>query len=76
MILPFLMGNQDYKYNFHLTVVNKSYLEKLLATVGFRESRAWQPGSDNLTSFDDFSAFKYQFNARLYAISLNLEAVK
>lgn len=75
-ILDVLMGRQDYKYNFHMTAFNKSSLERLLRDVGFRETRVWQPGSSELTTFNDFSDHKILVNKKYYPISLNIEAIK
>ena len=75
-ILDVLMGGQDYKYNFHLTMFNKLSLERLLKQVGFKETREWLPGSCELTTFEDFSTYKVQVGQKLIPISLNIEAVK
>ena len=66
-IMGALMGGQDYKYNFHMIIFNQSSLELLLKKTGFKEVKKWQPGSCEMTTFNDFS------NAK---ISLNIEAVK
>lgn len=76
VILPQLMGGQDNKYNFHLTSLNRVNLSRLLQCVGFSEIRAWQPGSDDLTTFDDFSIYKKEIAGKLHEISLNIEAIK
>lgn len=75
-IIDVLMGRQDYKYNFHMAAFNKSSLERILRDVEFRETRVWQPGSCELTTFNDFSSHKILVNQKPYAISLNIEAVK
>lgn len=75
-IISPLMGGQDYKFNFHMTVFNKSNLENFLKSTGFRQIREWQPGSSDLTTFNDYSSFKLQVNGKDYPVSLNLEAVK
>ena len=66
-IIDPLMGGQDYKYDFHMIVFNQSSLELLLKKMGFKEVKKWQPGSCEMTTFNDYSNEK---------ISLNLEAVK
>ena len=76
VILPQLMGGQNNKYNFHYTALNKVNLERLLRAVGFSEVREWQPGMDDLTTFDDFSIYKKEIQGKFYAISLNIEAIK
>ncbi len=75
-ILEVLMGKQNYKYNFHMTAFNKSSLTRLLKNAGFREVQEWQPGSCELTTFQDFSNHKIPANQNYYPISLNLEAIK
>lgn len=76
VILPQLMGGQNNQYNFHLTALNKVNLSKLLLVAGFSEVREWQPGTDDLTTFNDFSIYKKEIAGKYYRISLNIEAVK
>ena len=76
MILPQLMGGQNNKYNYHLTALNEVNLSKALQSVGFAEIREWQPGSGDLTTFDDFSTYKKEIAGKMYEISLNIEAIK
>ncbi|MBD2179007.1 methyltransferase domain-containing protein [Pseudanabaena sp. FACHB-1998] len=71
-----LMGGQDYKYNFHMTIFNHSSLTELLLKAGFSQVRAWTPGSEELTTFDDYSVCKILVNGKYYPVSLNLEAIK
>ena len=71
-----LMGGQDYKFNFHMTVFNRLSLEILLKNIGFKLIQKWQPGSCELTTFDDFSVYKILINGKYYPVSLNIEAVK
>lgn len=75
IILP-LMGGQYNKFDFHMTIFNRSSLERLLKSVGFKDVKEWQPGSCNLATFDDWSARKALVNGKYYPISLNLEALK
>ena len=75
-IIQPLMGGQNYKYNFHMTVFNQSSLEKILIQTGFKQVTEWQPGSSELTTFDDWSGRKIVINGKSYPISLNLEASK
>jgi SAM-dependent methyltransferase len=76
VILPQLMGGQNNKYNLHLTALNKVNLSKLFLAAGFAEFREWQPGTDDLTTFNDFSIYKKEIAGKFYEISLNIEAVK
>lgn len=71
-----LMGGQNYKYNFHMAIFNQSSLTKLLVKVGFKQVTEWEPGTDTLTTFDDFSDRKILVNGKYYPVSLNLEAIK
>lgn len=75
-IIEQLMGGQDHKYNYHLTVFNQLSLKNLLKDIGFKNVRKWQPGSDEYTTFNDFSTYEIIFNGFSYPISLNLEAEK
>jgi predicted SAM-dependent methyltransferase len=75
-IADILLGGQDYKYNYHFSVFNKSFLSNLLSKIGFAEIKVWQPDSDEYTIFDDYSRFSYDLQGSLYPVSLNLEAVK
>lgn len=75
-IIGALMGGQDYKYNFHMTVFNKENLSTLLKNAGFRKVEEWQPGSCELTKFDDYSIYEFKLNERKYPVSLNLQAIK
>jgi len=76
VILPQLMGGQNNKYNFHLTALNRVNLSRELQAVGFAEIKEWQPGTGDLTTFDDFSIYKKEIAGKLYEISLNIEAIK
>ena len=75
-ILTGLMGGQDYKYNFHMVVFNKSSLNSLLEEFDFKEVSEWHPGSCELTTFDDHSICEFKVNKKKYPVSLNLQAVK
>ena len=75
-ILPQVMGGQENQYNFHLTILNRVNLSRLLYSAGFSNIRDWVPGQDDLTTFKDFSIYKKVVNDKNYEISLNLEAVK
>jgi predicted SAM-dependent methyltransferase len=75
-ILGIVMGNQNYKFNFHMTIFNRSSLQDLLKTTGFKHVQEWQPSSCELTTFDDYSNYTASINSRDYPVSLNVEAVK
>jgi predicted SAM-dependent methyltransferase len=75
-IIGILMGAQNYKFNFHMTVFNRSSLENLLRATGFKQIQEWQPGCCEFTSFDDCSAWQLIINGKHYPVSLNIEAVK
>lgn len=75
-IMNFLMGGQDYKFNFHKAIFNGSSLSHLLKNAGFNQITKWNPGSSELTTFDDYSSYKIFKNDKFYQISLNLEANK
>ncbi|MEP0869894.1 methyltransferase domain-containing protein [Trichocoleus desertorum AS-A10] len=71
-----LMGYQSNKLDVHMSMFNKSNLTSLLKEAGFAQVEEWQPGSDQLTTFDDWSSRGIVVNSRSYQISLNLQAVK
>jgi len=76
VILPSLMGGQDYKQNFHYSVFNKKYLTSLLLECGFTEVRDWDPKKVDNHTFEDWTSSIYEVNGKVYHISLNLEAIK
>lgn len=76
VILPQLMGGQDNTYNFHYTALNIVNLSRLLRSAGFARIELWHPGSDDLTTLDDFSTYKKEVAGQLYEVSLNIEAIK
>lgn len=75
-IMEPLMGGQDYEHNFHFAVFNKPNLTRRLMIAGFRDVREWKPGTNDLTTFDDWSARKMEVKGQPFDVSLNLEAVK
>ncbi len=75
-ILGPLMGGQDYRYNFHQCHFTKDLLTYMLLANGFRLVRDWNPGQDEFTTTDDWSARPFVVEDRSYQVSLNLEAVK
>lgn len=76
IIVDMLMGGQNSKFNYHLTVLNKTNLTLALEKVGFYEIFEWLPNNDELTTFNDFSTYKRVINGYEYEISLNLQATK
>lgn len=75
IIMP-LMGEQDYQYNYHMTVFNYRYLEKFLLKAGFQSVQKWEPYTSKETSLSDWSSRKIKINQKEYYVSLNIEAVK
>jgi predicted SAM-dependent methyltransferase len=73
-ITGFLMGGQQNEFDFHQVVFNRRSLAGLLEQAGFREVRDWTPGSDALTTFDDWSGRRAEVGGKLHLLSLNLEA--
>jgi predicted SAM-dependent methyltransferase len=71
-----IMGGQNYKFNFHMAIFNRSSLEGMLRSTGFKEIQLWQPGSSELNTFNDWSNYKVLINGKHYPLSLNIEAVK
>ena len=70
------MGSQDDAFNFHKSSFNQAYLTSLFEEAGFRSVRPWHPGSDEFTTFKDWSNQQVKVNGKSYPISLNLEAEK
>jgi SAM-dependent methyltransferase len=75
-IQGFVMGGQDYKFNFHQVLFNRASLEHVLLTTGFTKVQPWQPGSCKIMTFNDHSNFEITVNDKSYPVSLNLEAIK
>jgi predicted SAM-dependent methyltransferase len=75
-VLESILGGQNYKFNFHKALFNRSSLEDLLINIGFKQVQAWKAGCCEFTTFDDWSDFKVLINGKYYPISLNLEAIK
>lgn len=75
-IVEQIMGGQDSPYNFHYVLFNKKNLASYLIQAGFTDIHEWVPGSNDLTTFSDFSVYQKHTNGNKYEISLNLEARK
>jgi predicted SAM-dependent methyltransferase len=69
-----LMGGQNYPANFHKAVFNRAHLTRLFESAGYVNIRPWTPGSDVMTTFDDWSGRSVKVQDRAFPISLNLEA--
>lgn len=75
-IVEQIMGGQDNRYNFHYVLFNKKNLKNYLAQVGCIDIQEWVPGSNDLTTFADFSMYQKDVQGKKYDISLNIEARK
>jgi predicted SAM-dependent methyltransferase len=73
-ITHFLMGGQRDAFDFHQVVFNRRSLTSLLEQAGLHDVREWIPGSDSLTTFDDWSRRPAELGTRKHVLSLNLEA--
>lgn len=71
-----LMGGQDYEYNFHKAVFNKSFLSGLLASKGFIEITEWDTVEDFGVDLGDWSSGKIKTSKGKMDVSLNLKAKK
>lgn len=71
-----LMGGQDYKENFHYSVFNYDSLADILSKNDFIEIKEWKHGSDEYSSFPDWSGGIIEVRGQKYPISLNIEAIK
>lgn len=75
-IVEQVMGGQDNRYNYHYVLFNKFNLTQQLVKAGCTGVQEWVSGSDDLTTFSDFSTYQKEINGKKYEISLNLEARK
>lgn len=75
IVCPLLGSHANY-YDFHKAIFNEKSLVKLFMEAGFSEVRKWVPGSDALTTFDDWSSRQIYVNEKHYPVSLNMEGVK
>lgn len=71
-----LMGGQDYEYNFHKGVFNKTLLSNLLIFCGFDGVQAWSTLEDFGIDLDDWSNKSFETPAGDIPVSLNIKAVK
>jgi predicted SAM-dependent methyltransferase len=76
VVIEQLMGGQNNRYNFHYTALSEVNLTRALLAAGFSSVRPWQPGTNPLTTFADFSVYQKEVDGRGHEISLNIEAVK
>jgi len=73
LVLPPLMGAQDYEHGFHRGAFNEKYLTTLFTNAGFRKVNRWDPHTAENYEFNDWA--KKLVHGK-YPISLNLEAQK
>ena len=71
-----LMGGQKDRFDFHQAIFTRRSLTTLLERAGLRDVRQWVPGSDELTTFRDWSGRDIEVNGVMHPVSLNLEAVR
>jgi SAM-dependent methyltransferase len=76
VIAPPLMGGQDYRYNFHYSVFNATFLAELLQRGGFAEVRPWDPATASFHGFKDWASGTVPWSGGEHPISLNLEGEK
>ena len=76
VIAPALMGGQNYAFNFHYAVFNKTHLADLLEKSGFHKIMAWDPDHCKHHDFEDWASKNIYLGERPFPISLNLEARK
>lgn len=73
---PYLLGGQDYEYNYHLSLFNKAALIKRLEKIGFTSIYPWTWGSDPDHSVPGFCNLVVKIKDEEFFVSLNIEAVK
>ena len=71
-----MLGGQNYEFNFHYSAYNRAWLEKLFADAGLVNIREWTPGTDDLTTFNDWSGKSCTVFGKKFPISLNIEGQK
>lgn len=71
-----LMGGQEYEYNFHKTVFNKSLLSDLLISCGFCHIQSWNTQDDFGIDLNDWSNKGFATPRGNILVSLNLKAMK
>lgn len=76
LILPALMGGQNYAFNFHYSAFNEASLTDILHKAGFDDVRKWDPDNCEYHDFEDWASRKIQHGEIRFPISLNLEAIK
>jgi len=75
-IAPPLMGGQLNALDFHYSLFNRMYLQKLLIDAGFHQVREWDPLNCAHHNFRDWADFRWSIVGEKIPISLNLEGVK
>ena len=77
-ILGPLFGRQDYTYNYHYMVFNRTMLSYCLTSAGFREPRLYDWRATEHADVDDYSQAYWPHMAKddpdAILISLNMEA--
>jgi hypothetical protein len=71
-----LMGGQINALDFHYSVFNRGYLQRLLISAGFKQVRDWDPLTCDHHKFNDWANFSRIIGNQQIPISLNLEAFK
>ncbi len=71
-----LMGGQDYVYNFHKAVFNRSLLSNLLISSGFNSVQTWNTLEDFGVDLGDWSSKGFDTPSGNIPVSLNIKAIK
>lgn len=71
-----LMGGQDYEYNFHKAVFNKTLLTDLLLSCGFHHVQQWSTQEDFGIDLGDWSNKEFDTAIGNIPVSLNIKAMK
>jgi predicted SAM-dependent methyltransferase len=71
-----LMGGQDYEYNFHKAVFNKTLLSNLLMSCGFDSVQTWSTLGDFGIDLGDWSNKGFDTPTGNIPVSLNIKALK
>lgn len=68
-----MMGGQEDADNYHQSIYNRDYLERLLVEAGYRQVNTWQPDQAEFSITGDWAG---RLLYDKYPISLNIEAKK
>ena len=69
-----LMGGQDYEYNFHKSIYNKTLLSSLMLSCGYASPQEWTTAEEFGADLGDWSNKNFDTPAGSFPVSLNVKA--